>query len=286
MAEKNQLQVVVTDEALLKEVTFNYDQLKTSLTRKLKKYKDMVVTAENMADAKEDRAELNGIEKVMGAKSSEIQKKILNGFEVKMKELRGMVKETSAEIDAKVKALEQITKDKKRKDIEQLYVENIGGLKDLLPLNRIFNEAWLNVTVTPVKTDGTFNYKKVEAELIAIITKVGQELSVIDSLDSEYALQIKDKYLQTFDLASALAEKTRLEDVKKRLATVAPAQEKLAEAFISKEAQANPVEELPAWANASEQPKEYTLAVTGSLAQYNLIKTFLNTHKINYREVK
>ena len=38
MAE-TQLQVVVTDEALLKEITFNYDQLKTSLSKKLKKYK-------------------------------------------------------------------------------------------------------------------------------------------------------------------------------------------------------------------------------------------------------
>lgn len=273
MAE-TQLQVVVTDEALLKEITFNYDQLKTSLTRKLKKY-NQEVSAESVKDAKEDRAELNALEKILAGKASEIQKKILGGFDVKIKELRGMIKEASGAIDVQVKALEQITKDKKRLEIEQLYAENIGELKDLLPLVNFFQGSWLNVTVT---------IKKVEAEMIAFIGKVKQDLIVIDSLKSEFELQIKDHYLQYFDISGALLEKERLEKTRIKIEAAKP-MDKVAEVLISKEAMTKPEENIP-WANASEKEKQFRLVITGSEKQFGFVKDFLGAQKIKFMEVK
>lgn len=275
----NKLQVIVTDEALLKEVTFNYDQLKASLSRKLKKYKDIVVSEESIKDAKEDRAELNSIEKVLATKSSEIQKKILNGFEVKMKELRTMIKDVSGQIDIQVKALEQKTKDKKRADIELIYSENIGDLKDLLPLNSFFNDSWLNATVTPVKTDGTFNYKKVEAEIVAFISKVRQDLAVINTLNSEFELQIKDHYLRFFDLSGALAEKARLEAAKVKIAAVSQAANAVPQPAI---APANDTMANVDWANTSIKPQIVLYKITGTVETFNFIDKFLQTNKIKY----
>lgn len=266
MAE-NKLQIVVTDESLLKEVTFNYEQLKTSLTRRLKKYKDLVVTEDAIKDAKEDRADLNKLEKVLADKAKYIQAKILNGFDTKVKELRTMIKDTSLSIDDQVKAFEQIVKDQKRKDIEQLYAENIGELKDILPLDNFFNLSWLNATVS---------MKKVEAELIAFIAKVRQDLSVIDTLNSEFTLQVKDNYLRTFDLSAALAEKARLEESKKKIEAIKPIEKPI-------EVKADTMPDVP-WANVSEKPKEYIYTFTANISQIKLIDTLLDAHKIKYQK--
>lgn len=271
MAE-NKLQVIVTDESLLKEITFNYEQLKTSLTRKLKKYKELVVTEDAIKDAKEDRADLNKLEKILADKSKDIQAKILGGFDTKMKELRGMIKDTSLSIDNQVKAFEQIVKDQKRKDIEQIYSENIGELKEILPLNNFFQSTWLNTTVT---------IKKAEAELIAFIAKVRQDLTVIDTLNSEFTLQVKDNYLRTFDLSAALAEKARLEESKKRIEAIKP-MDKVADVLISKE-KTDLMPDVP-WANVSEKPKEFRLVITGTESTFGLVEKFLSANKIQYKK--
>ena len=217
---------------------------------------------------------MNTLEKILVKKGSEIQARILGGFDTKMRELRGMIKDTSGAIDVQVKALEQITKDEKRKTLEQLYAENIGELKDLLPLTNFFRDSWLNVTVT---------IKKAEAEMVAFIDKVRQDLAVINSLNSEFALQIKDHYLRFFDISGALIEKERLEQTKKKLEVAEGPTTKVVDMLISKEAQA-PVDDLP-WANVSDKPKEFTLALTVSLAQLKFVKSFLYTHRIKFREI-
>jgi hypothetical protein len=265
-----ELQLIVTDEALLKEVTFNYEQLKASLTRRLKKYNELVVTEDAIKDAKEDRAELNSMEKVLAGKSKEIITKVLGGFDVNIKELRGMIKDASNIIDVQVKSFEQAVKDKKRKDIEQIYAENIGELKDLLSLNNFFQDTWLNVTVS---------MKKVTEELTAFIAKVRQDLIVIDTLNSEYALQIKDKYLQGFSLSAALAEKARLESVKKNIDAIAiPAQGGVVDSV-----KVDELFDMP-WANISVKPKDYILYLECTENELVLVEKFLSANKINYKK--
>ena len=270
MAE-NKLQVIVTDESLLKEITFNYEQLKTSLTRKLKKYKELVVTEDAIKDAKEDRADLNKLEKILADKGKDIQAKILGGFDLKMKELRTMIKDTSLSIDTQVKSFEQIVKDQKQKEIEQIYAENIGELKELLPFGRIFNLKWLNLTAS---------IKSVSDEIIAIISKVKQDLTVIDTIESEFTLQIKDTYLRLLDLSAALSEKARLEESKKKIEAIKP-MDVIADVLISKEAQKDSMPDVP-WANVSEKPKEYVFTFTANAAQIKLIETLLNAHRIQF----
>ena len=57
---------------------------------------------------------------------------------------------------------------------------------------------------------------KQDIELVA--QQVETDLGVIDTLDSEFSLQIKDYYIRTRDLSGALREKARLEERKASLA--------------------------------------------------------------------
>lgn len=50
------------------------------------------------------------------------------------------------------------------------------------------------------------------------IQRVNNDLDTIEGFGSKYELQIKDVYLRTLDLSSAMQEKARLEEVERRLA--------------------------------------------------------------------
>ena len=217
MAE-NKLELVVTDEALLKEVTFNYEQLKNALSARLKKYKELVVTENAINEAKADRAGLNKLETMLKDKQKEIQQKLLGGFDTKLKELRGMVSEASGSIDAQVKAFEQKEKDEKKNKIAELYKARIGELKDVLLFSQLFDERYLNKG---------FTLKAIGDELADKIDTARKDLSVIDQLkvDAEIVTAVKDYYLRTLDLSGALAEKTRLEEQKAKLAELKAKQE-------------------------------------------------------------
>jgi hypothetical protein len=220
MVEKQntKLEVVITDEALLKEVTFNYEQLKTGLSARLKKYKELVVTEEAIDAAKADRAGLNKLEAALKDKQKEIQQRLLGGFDTKLKELRGMVSDASGSIDVQVKAFEQEEKDEKKTRVRELYDARIGELKDVLLFSKLFDERYLNKG---------FTLKAAGDDLAGKIDTARKDLSVIDQLkvDAEIVTAVKDHYLQTLDLSGALAEKARLEEQKAKLAKLKAAQE-------------------------------------------------------------
>lgn len=200
----NSLQLIVTNEAILQEVTFNYDQLKSSLAERLSKYRDTVVTEDAINAAKQDRANLNKLESALKDKQQEIERRLLGDFGVKLRELRSMVTEASKSIDAQVKYFEQQVKDQKKSEIKAIYDDHIGDLTELLPFDRLFDVTWLNKTAA---------MKKVEAELIGKIETARNDLAVIDQLQvaENIAVAVKDHFLRTLNLSSALTEKARLE---------------------------------------------------------------------------
>jgi hypothetical protein len=272
----NELQLVIKDEELLTAIRFNYDELKTSLSERLQKYKGLVVTEEAIADAKTDRAGLNKLEKSLADKGREIQARILSGFDTKLKELRGMITSTSNSIDVQVKKFEQAEKDKKKALIELYYDTVIGDLKEVLPFGRLFKPQWLNL--------GS-RMPMIEGEISQAIDTVKKDLSVIDTLKSEYVLQIKDVYLSTLDLSGALAEKARLE---KRAADIKAMETKAAIPEIAPEVpETAPViaeddlSDMP-WANPSTLPKDTVFRVTCTADDLEMIEKFFSAHEIKY----
>jgi hypothetical protein len=200
-----------TEDGFLKEISFNNEEIKKELATRLEKYQGITYSEDSIKTAKADRATLNKFKEAIERKRIEIKKQCLapyEAFEYKIKEITLMVDVPIGEIDRQVKAFEESQKDEKKGIIEGVYEELIGDLREILPLSRMWNEKWLNATC---------RLSAITEEISNKIERVKNDLQVIETLESEFVIQTKDKYLTTLDLSAALAEKARLEEQAKKI---------------------------------------------------------------------
>lgn len=199
------------ENQFVKEINFNFEDIKNELNLRLTKYEGLVYDNNSIGEAKTDRATLNKFKAALEDKRKEVKKQCLapyEDFEKKVKELVALVDKPISAIDGQVKAFEQQKKGEKHNRIKEYYTEHIGELKQLLPLERIYDERWLNAT---------YKDKDIYDSIDGDIAKVKADLKTISDLQTEYELQVKDMYLRTLDLSAALNEKTRLEQQKAKL---------------------------------------------------------------------
>ena len=175
---------------------FNFEELKTELVAKLKGYKGYLVSAETIALAKNDRAELNKLAKAIDDKRKEVKKEIMKiydtVFEPQCKELTALIKSASDEIDAKVKALEELEREKKREEIKELWA---SYQFDLVDLERVFSNSWLTKA---------YSNKKVTEDMQEIINKIKTNLMLLDNTDKPD--ELKAKYLSNLDMTTTMAQ--------------------------------------------------------------------------------
>lgn len=195
------MELVITspkETEFVKAIEFNFNELQQELSAGLEKYKGLVYTPETPGDAKKDRATLNKFRDALNGKRIEIKNKCLEPYEPfaeKINELVGMVDEQSGAIDNQVKAYETEAKDAKKAEIAAYYDSVIGDMKQLLPLDRLFNPRWLNVS---------FSMKNIQAEIDEMIARTGTDLNTIDALETEFKVEVKEVFLRTLDLGEAL----------------------------------------------------------------------------------
>lgn len=200
-----------SEEGFLKAIEFNHEEIKKELNLRLEKYRGLVYSEEEIKLARADRATLNKFKDAIEVKRKEIKAQCLRPyeeFEIKIKEILSLVDKPIMEIDSQVKAFESKQKEEKRDLITAFFNENIGDLKDIFPLAKIWSEKWLNVTV---------KLPAIQEEIKKTINNVAADLKHIEDLKSEFEVQLKDRYLDTLLLSEALALKSRLEEQKKKL---------------------------------------------------------------------
>ena len=147
----------------------------------------------NIDVAKADKALLNKSAKALNDKRIVLEKKFNEPFEIfkaTIKETTDLIKEASSKIDEVVKDVENKEKSNRKEIIVKYYEENINELKDILPLEKIFEDKWLN--------KGSFNDKgefKLVNELQDKINRVRNDLIAIGELHSKYEVELKNDYL-------------------------------------------------------------------------------------------
>ncbi len=204
----NTLKLVITPLQKMEAIKFNYEELKGGLKASLEKYQNLVYNAENIKEAKDDRATLNALKKSLNDEKIKIKKEFevpYKDFEDKIKELIELVDKPASEIDKQVKAFEEVEKAKKRETIETIYNENIGDYVKLISLQQIYDTRWENKTYK--ETD-------IKKEIQDIVKKADNDIKVIEDLKSEFEFQVKDAYFKNLDLGQALIENNRLEKQK------------------------------------------------------------------------
>lgn len=208
------------ENGFVQEIQWNNEELKTAIAAKMEDYKGLVFTEETIKEGKKDRADLNKLRTAIDNERKRVKKLCLdpyNKFEQQVKEVLGLIDEPIRLIDAQIKEVDLAKKEEKRVEIQKLF-ETIG-FQSFVTLDMIWDEKWLNVTVS---------LAKIEEQMKSIMYQIGDAVLTIHKLP-EFSFEAMENYKQTLNLSQAIAEGQRLADIQKRKEEARIAQEKAEE---------------------------------------------------------
>lgn len=200
------------EDGFVKKIEWNNEELKEAISAKVQDYKGLQYTEETIKEAKKDKATLNKLREAIETERKRIKKQCMAPYELfekQVKEVLAIIDEPIQLIDSQIKEVEEQRRLEKKQKVLEIYEENIGNLKGILPFAKVFKNEYLNVSKS---------LKSITEEITALISKVNQDMDVIEELDTKYELQVKDMYVKTLDLSMALRENARLEEVERKLA--------------------------------------------------------------------
>ena len=221
------------------EISFNFEELKTELSDKVKKYELMTYTDDQIKEAKADRANLNKLKKALNDERIRREKDYMipfNEFKAKINEIIGIIEKPIAVIDAQIKAADEKKKEAKQLEIGSLFVTK--RFPSWVKINMIQDNTWLNATTS---------MKQIEDNLDGWLNRIETETKTIESLP-EFGFEAMEIYRQTLDINRAIAEGQRLADIQRR--------KKEEEARKAEEAAKRAQEEAAAAEQAAQQTGE------------------------------
>lgn len=268
---KNEIEAKINGVATVED---NIAEAKAYALELKEYYSTLVFTDDQLQDAKSERASINKVvKKIADYRKSIIAefKKPIETFEQTAKETEKILKETADFVDIQVKNFENKEKEEKKQHIEEIFIQQVEELKGIVGLEKIFDEKWLNKT-TKLAT--------VEQEIVSKLDNLRQGLKAIEELHSEYELELKNTYLQDFDLANAIYKNNQLQEQKKALEKVAEVKETIVQEKVETMLKEETKEE------ALEPTLTYTLKITGTLSKQKALKEFLELNKMAYERVE
>lgn len=259
-----------------KEIKWNNEELKAEIAEKVKDYKNLVYTDNQIKEAKADRAKLNKLVKALEDKRKEVKKECLQPyekFESQIKEVIAIVNEPIALIDGQVKEYEEQKKKEKQEQIEKLFEEK--NIFDWLKLEKIFDTKWLNATNS---------ISKIESEIDEKVAKIDAEISTLQSL-KESSFEAIETYKNCLDLSLAIAEGQRLAEIQRRKEAAKKEEEARKEqAAIEKELPFNEAEvvQIENQQEQKETPVIYTVSFKAKMTieQSRALKEFCKNNGI------
>lgn len=268
------------------QISFNFEGIRAELAQKLQVYQNMVVTEDGVKEAKADRARLNKFKAALADSRKSVKSQWnqpLSDFEDKMKELEQMVDAPIGAIDRQVKSFEELKKQDKRQAIEQFFTESVGDLEEILPLQKIWNDRWLNAT---------YPMKDIEKELLERIRKTHSDLQIIVAMRLPCTEQMLSAYLDTLDMSKAMEEKHKYEQAQKTKEKVIKPQEEdvpqSAPAIVEKKVQQvmSENERTEQQTKQAGEVKMLDFRVWVTSEQMQALKDFLLQNHIRYGRVK
>lgn len=299
--------IMKTDlKQLPNQIEFNDVEIQNELTERLAPYNTLVVTEDGIKDAKTDRAKLNKLKIAVLDRYKEVKtiySDPLVGFKSKIDDIVKIIDESIEKIDSQVKVFESQEKQQKWKQITEYYNAEVKELKELVPLEKIVSSKWKNKAES---------LESVNNAIGDTLERIRGELETISTLHSPFEQQIKDVYLNDYNLSKALMEQKRLEERQKQIEEMErqkeerrkqaeeterkrPEEQQRAAQNVSepvieakKESPVQAVtEDTPATPTAPITPKySATFKVTGTQTQLQALAEFMKKYNINYEVIK
>lgn len=160
MTEVNHTPQLEVKKFELGVIETNLNELEAYVNENLAKYQGLVYTDDQIKDAKTDRRNLNNLGKAINDWRIRQEREFNEPFAAVKEQCNrvvGRIKETSGEIDSQVKAYEQSKKEQKKQQIAAYWDEI--KLHDI-PLEKIFDERWLNTTFSEKDWKAALNQRK------------------------------------------------------------------------------------------------------------------------------
>ncbi len=207
---------VTTDlaKAIPSEISFNFEELKLTLTERLDHYNHLVITEDGIKEGRADRAKLNKLKTAIETRRKEIKNACMapyNAFEIQVKEITALIDKPIAAIDNQLFAYEEKRKEEKKAEIKAVWDEFLADNKVPagITLTAIGDPKWLNATVS---------IETIRKTMAARFEQIANDLTVIAGLPA-FNFEAQETYLDTLDLGRAVREAQRLaEQAEKRKA--------------------------------------------------------------------
>ena len=213
-----------SEDGYIKEIKWNFDELKAAIAAKVEDYKGLTYTDEQMTEAKKDRAELNRFRSALDAKRKEIKKRCLapyEAFEAQMKELTHLVDEPIEMIDNQLAEYDNRLRAEKEEQIEALF--EAAQFQPFVTLDRIRDPKWLN---------RSYSLKQIEQDMHDRKEQISNDVYLLNKLpESKAALVIYEK---TLNIRAAQAEAERMAQVQREAEARKKAEEAAQQAMDAK----------------------------------------------------
>lgn len=200
------MELIVNEVKLPEPVTFNYEELKKELAKKVSHYETLVYTDEQIKEAKADRASLNQLKKVLNNERIRREKEYMepfNDFKKKINEIIDIIDKPVGIIDRQVKEYEEKRKQDKQKAIEELFLAI--GFQPFVKLNMIESPQWLN---------SSSSLKKIEEQMKERMYQIGNDILTLKQLP-EFGFEATEVYKNTLDINKAINEAKRMSEIAK-----------------------------------------------------------------------
>lgn len=259
----------------------NYDEILEQAKKDTEKYQKYVVTKVTLEDDIKKRAELNKTAKAINDRRLAIEKEIsqpIKDFKSKCDAIKNLYEESSSLLDKQIKVFEEQEKQSRKDKIEVIFNENVKELANVLSFDSIFNEKWLN--------KGSWKNDKfaLESELIEKIDVIRKDLITIESLNSEYEIELKNDYLTHFELGEVIRKNNKLQEQKQLLNKQKEETKVIVEE--QKQEEVKKMIDNPVEVEEIDPIKTYTLKITGTLSQQKALKKFLETNNMKFERVE
>ena len=273
-----QIEIKTDLNTLPQVIDWNHEALKAQLAIRLEKYNGLIITEDTIKEGKADKANLNKLREAVEGERKRVKKIVMQpytDFERKAKELVALIDEPIAAIDSQLKEFEEQRKEAKKDEIQQAYDAIVPeNLREVIPLDRIFDARWLNATTS---------MKKVEEALDLTAKKTRTNLQVVDMVPEAYKTAVRAKFIETLDVAAALDYQKQLQAAEKAAKPEVVAeveQTTLTPEPTAKWAKTEPVAPAP-------EEKLYKLRLEFDLtkAQADQLKQFLEEARIAYTKI-
>ena len=228
MAEELSLVIENPHEGeFLKHIDWNKEEFMELVASITEQYEGLTYTEDQMKAAKADRARLNAMKKAISDRRIQVKKAVMEPytkFEAEVSEVTALIDKPIAMIDGQIKEYEDRTKEEKKAALKKHFEEIAADLEGILTFDRVFDQRYLNVSVS---------LNKAKADIQEKVDRVHTDLRSLEGFCEEKYLTIaKDAYIRTLNVSDALAEARRLQEFDRK------AEEEAEEARLAAEAKA------------------------------------------------